>query len=298
MKLMIKCLMLLSISVLIAFGQHRNQKKQKRELYLAMSQVGPQVDSFMRANNLHIAQLVNASKIDPGNQMIVNEDVLKAEVMRLFPDPNATGMGILDYEGKAFDILTSKLPGDSTYDAALKKFIRAVQVAKETRPKVKWSVYAIPFRNYWNMNKDWESRCLGTVPLLKVCDFITPSLYTFYPDSVAKGGEQTYVHGNIQMALKIGSLTNRPVYPFIWHRLPKLDLIPKKEFLGHVQRICDENYNGRKINGLIWYGEDVYGYNAKNKKMLSEVGDKSNLSPYLGKLISSYGSGILQLLKR
>lgn len=298
LKLKIKCLILFLMWAFVTFGQSKHFNKNGPKLYLCMGDLGPVVDSFMKANDIHEVKSVNGSKIDPGDIMIINAEVLKAEIERLYPDPSTKGMCILDWEGKAINLMYKTLPDDPKYVNGLKKCIQAVKIAKELRPNVKWSIYGMPFRNYWDMDSAWQKRCLGLVPLLKECDFIAPSIYNPYPDSVSKEHEKMYVHGNIQMALKIGSIVNRPVCPLIWHRLPNFDLIPKNEFLNHIKNILDESYNGVKIDALIWFGSDIYGYNVKINKFLSEIGERSNLTPYVNHLVINYASGILPLLKR
>jgi hypothetical protein len=287
----------------IALGQHKRKHHHVQntapKLYLCMGNLGPTADAFMLANNIQYVKLVGSVSIDPNNDMTLHEDLLSAQIARLYPNANDTGTALLDWEGKAMNSLNALSPDDPNYAVIMQKYIRAVQVSKQLRPNVKWSIYGMPFRGYWTMDNAWEKRCLGLAPLLQQCDFIAPSLYNPYPDSVSKGNERSYVRGNIQIALRLGSMVNRPVYPLIWHRLPDSRLISKDEFLRHVQSILNESYNGNKVKGLIWYGEDTYSYNVKNKKMMSEVGeDKNNLTPYLHHLLTDYGSSILQLLKQ
>jgi hypothetical protein len=304
LKLPRKPLVLFSAFLLIgviALGQHKRKRHPLQntapKLYICMD-LGPAADSFMKTNNIQFVRLVGTGSIDPKGDMTLHEDLLSAQIVRYFPNPNDSGTALLDWEGKAMNSLNSLSPDDPNYTVIMQKYIRAIQVSKQLRPNVKWSIYGMPFRGYWTMDKAWEARCLGLAPLLKQCDFIAPSLYNPYPDSVSKGNEKSYVHGNIQIALRLGSMVNRPVYPLVWHRLPDSRLISKNEFLRHVQSILNETYNGNKVKGLIWYGEDKYSFNVKNKKMLSEVGDKNNLNPYLNHLVTDYGSGILQLLKQ
>jgi hypothetical protein len=300
MKLMIKCLVLFLVCFLSVFAQrkrtHHQQEGQNPKLYLCMGDLGPTVQPFMKANNIQYVKLIGAASIDPHDDMTVNEDVLKKEITRLFPNSTDAGTAILDWEGKAMNTLNTISPDDPNYTVQLNKFIRAMQVSKQLRPNVKWSFYGLPLRGYWTLDNAWQKRNLGLAPLLRICDFIAPSLYNPYPDSVSRNQEQVYVRANIQIALKLGSMVNRPVYVLVWHRLPNERLIAKDEFLGHVKKILAENYNGNKVKAIIWYGEDTYEYNVKNKQMVSEVQTKENLTPYLTQMITDYGSGILKLI--
>lgn len=267
------------------------------KLYLSMYDLGNQAESFVKNNNIGYVRLVGGAYIDPDNDMIVNESLLRAQISKLFPNSNDSGIGILDWEGKAMNILSSASADDPKFLTALQQYQRAVRIGQTMRPNVRWAVYGLPFREYWNINSKWEERCMKLLPLLKMCDIITPSLYSLYPASVGKGYDEKYVSGNVQLALKIGLMIGKPVYPYIWHRLPDDSLIPKDQFLKHTGSILRQSYKGNKVAGLIWWGSDLYSLNVKAKPLLMEIGSKSNFTPYHDKWFIDYAGGLLNEMK-
>ncbi len=268
-----------------------------QKLFLCIGALGSAGQAFAASNNLQYVGLVGQASIDPSNDLTVHEDLLNKRIVQLFPDSNASGYAILDWEGNGMNLLTSLPQSDPQFQLVLGKFISALQYAKKLRPNVKWSYYGMPTREYWHMNAQWQQKNQQLIPLLKMCDMLTPSLYKPYSDASGQGNNQAYVNGNVQLELKIGAQLNLSVYPLVWHRLPDNTLLSKDEFLRHVKAILNQKYNGAKPAGVIWWDADQYMYNVRSKPLMNEVGGQSqNFTPYHDKLIVNYGQGILSLM--
>jgi hypothetical protein len=288
------CLLFQSVqtSAVPLLGTYRFKQPK---LYLCMGQLNSSARSFRTNNNIPDVKLVGASSIDPDDNLTVHEDMLRRQIAALFPNANNTGIGVLDWEGKGMEILAIGPTNSQDFVSVLNKFKKVITISKQMRPNVKWGFYALPFRNYWNLDEAWRKRCLKLTPLLEMCDFIAPSLYNLYPDSLYAKGNERYVHENMQMALRLSSIVHKEVYPFIWHRLPGNVLMKKEEFTRQARQILKERYAQTRVHALIWYGEEVYGFNIKNKRILDEIGPRNDLAPYLTQLIQNYGSSLLYL---
>ena len=58
----------------------------------------------------------------------------------------------------------------------------------------------------------------------------------------------------------------KPVYPYIWHRYPDFNpvqgyrLIPAAELKAQVAAVFETNLDGRRADGVMWWGADQYFY--------------------------------------
>jgi hypothetical protein len=275
----------------------RQSRPVKPKLYLCMGQLNAFAAGFRQINNIGEAKLIGVASIDPDNDLVIHEDLLRRQIALVFPSSESTGVGILDWEGKGMEILATAAPTSPDFITVLSKFKKVMNISKQIRPNIRWGFYGLPFRNYWNINEAWKKRCLALTPLFQTCDFIAPSLYSLYPDSLYNKSNEVYVHENIQMVLRVSEVVNKDVYPFIWHRLPGNMIMKKTEFMRHAKQIIKERYKQRQVSGLIWYGEEVYGRNIKNAQILSEAGSAKGFETYISQLIQNYGSGLLELFK-
>ena len=230
----------------------------------------------------------------------LDEAAFRDRIEKAIPDPNATGIGALDWEGSAFSRLRTGDPGSDDYKAGLNQYIKAIQIAKSMRPNVKFGFYALPFIN---RDADYQKWNDAIAPLLQECDIFFPSLYQYYPQSSKTGGrESDYVKGNLTECLRLASKYNKMVMPFIWHRLYPdnkehgLTLISQSGFNKRVKYIVTTQYQGKGIDGMVWWSSDNYYYSQKNPTMQHEAPSGMDFKSYHEKLIIKYGENIKQTL--
>jgi hypothetical protein len=232
----------------------------------------------------------------------LDETAFRGRIEKAFPDPNATGIGALDWEGSAFSRLRSGDPGSDDYRQGLNQYIRAIQIAKSMRPNVKFGFYALPFIDRQPDYQKWNA---AVGPLLQECDVFFPSLYQYYPQSSKRGDkESTFVENNIMQVLKLAAQYNKMVMPFIWHRLYPdnkqhgLALVSETGFEQRVQDLVSTQYQGKGIDGIVWWASDNYYYKQNSPAMQHEAPAGADFKSYHEKLIVKYGQDIKQTLTK
>jgi len=232
----------------------------------------------------------------------LNEAAFRGRITKAFPDSNASGIGALDWEGSAFSRLRNGDPESDDYKAGLNQYIKAIQIAKSMRPNVKFGFYALPFID---RDADYQKWNDAVGPLLQQCDVFFPSLYQYYPQSSRRGDkESSYVRNNMTNVLKLAAQYNKMVMPFIWHRLYPdnkehgLTLISESEFEKRVQYLATTQYQGKGIDGIVWWSSDNYYYKQKSPTMQREAPSGSDFKSYHEKLIVKYGKDIKQTLAK
>lgn len=276
----------------IAIAQGPSQPHKEIYIYLGNTGVIPQ--KIIKKYHIKDIFLINGSAIDPGDKGQLNEKSLKNEIARVIPNVDSKGIAILDWEGRGMHKLIYTSVEDSDYIFILSEYMKMIDIAKSFRPQVKWGIYGLPVRNYWNRNQIWKSRSFMLEPLLNKCDLISPSLYDLYPDSLLQTENKKYLEDNLCLALEIGKQLNKPVLPFVTHRWPNSEKIPEKEFIKHIDTIFKTKFAGEGVSGIIWWGPDQYYFNNNNKIVRQEVGT-DNFLHYFGNLVKAYLSVIVHL---
>src|SRR5437588_6165437 len=117
-----------------------NTISSTQHLYISIEDYGGVAKQYLKSKSDQIGAVtvIYGRDIYPNNPLQVNEQVLKTAIIKAFPDSNANGIVAMDWEGPAFDILAHGDPSSSSYQDVLNQFQKALQIAKSTRPKVKW----------------------------------------------------------------------------------------------------------------------------------------------------------------
>jgi len=230
----------------------------------------------------------------------LDETAFRARVNQAFPDANATGIGVLDWEGEAFNKLRLVDANNPDYQSALAQYIKALQIAKSMRPNMKWGYYALPFGIRDANERQWNKTI---APLLQECDIFFPSLYQYYPQSSTTGdNESTYVTKYITEMLRLGAKYNKMVMPFVWHRIyinnkdKALTLIPLKDFEIRIIDIMNVKYKGKGVDGMVWWSSDTFYYKQGNDNMNKEVPAGTDFATYHAALMVKYGASIKSVL--
>jgi len=242
------------------------------EFYTCISGTSQEMRDYLREKNIKRAVLVGGHFIEKDHEFTVNKDNIDAFLDKAVSDRESDAMIVLDFEGqKMTDLL--KTSDEAEADRIVDHYIGVFKYFKKQRPNATIGYYGYPFRDYWHRNEQWKKNNKKIYPLMKELDVLFPSIYDFYDDKTAfnKNGQvdQEYVHDNAIEGIKIGAELNKPVMPFIWHRIHdsnkklKRNLIRPNEFYKHVRGIVKADYNGNKIDGLIWWSSEGYFYRIK-----------------------------------
>ena len=293
-----KSLLLIQL-ILIQLGflttQSFSQSHTNIPVYICMSDISPSVEQQLQQMGYSFVTLLDMYT------PTLDEAAFRARITKIYPDSNATGIGVLDWEGSAFTKIRTGDTNSQDYKDALAEYTKAILIAKSMRPNMKWGYYALPFINRQKNYKAWNT---AIAPLLQQCDVFMPSLYQYYPVSSTKGdSESSYIKQNMTECLRLAVQYNKMVIPFIWHRLypdnreKGLALVPLSEFENRVKNIINTTYQGKGIDGLVWWGSDTYYFKQGNANMRSEMSSRAtDFKSYHDSLIIKYGNGIKKTL--
>lgn len=292
-------LFLVSFTVNLAYGQIGKSK-----LYLAIDDYGEVAKAFLKKQGNKGVKVILGDKIYPdkpdlNQERYVNSDTIAKYIVKAFPDKNAKGIGVLDWEGRSFDILIL-FPSDSpVYQFVLKEFLKALKIAKELRPNVSWGYYGIPFKkdNFKSVS-EWNIANDKIAPLLESCDVFCPNLYLYSPNNLDVSID---VKKSVGLAIKY----NKKVFPFIWQRYNgiengecRFDVMQKKDFVdNYVVTILKTKFKNKKVNGVIWWSFDTYFYLHNEEAFLKEAVDFKSFIKKYDNTIIDYSSGIINAYK-
>lgn len=216
------------------------------------------VKSFIKDHNLKYVDFIYQNSFVTNNNY--DEDKLISTINKMFPNPNQSGMAILDWEGIGFNSLIKQNDLGKKYRD---QFSKAIIKAKSMRPNMKWSFYALPTREFWSMNEGWREKNKNLMSLYANFDFFAPSLYIFYSlGEVKKEMHYKYIDTNIDLAKDLAKKLNIPIYPVVNQRYHPSNrkfpnqLVPEELFRLYVSRIRQN-----KVAGIIWWHSEEYNYN-------------------------------------
>jgi len=216
------------------------------------------VKSFINDHKLKSVDFIYQNSFVTNNNY--DETKLISTIKKMFPNPNQSGMAILDWEGIGFNSLIKQTDQGEKYR---RQFSKAIIKAKSMRPNIKWSFYALPTREVWSLDEGWRQKNEQLMSLYSNFDFFAPSIYVFYSlKQVNVASHFKYIDANVDLAKKLAKDLNIPVYPVInqrYHPTNKAtpnELIPEELFTLYVNRI---RKNG--VYGIIWWHAEEYNYN-------------------------------------
>ena len=284
---MVKVKQLLFIGILLGFMlackttyQPYSVKSHEIEgvkMYSALAGVSSKMDSIFIKRGIKTAIVVNGGSFEIKGKADFDHDKLAKYIMKLLPSRKSDALIVLDFEGKnMIDFKNGEL---AKRQKILAYYIDLYDFVKKMRPKTTIGFYAYPWRDYWNRNDGWRKENEELVPLLKHVDAIFPSIYDFYVDDkdVKRSSDQAYVEENIKEALRIAKLCGgKPVIPFIWHRYHDSNkkmakqFIESDEFYYHVKKATETQYEGKGIEGIIWWSSERYFYNVSERGKINK----------------------------
>lgn len=276
------------------------------DLYACLGDTGGKFNRKLLKEGIRNAYIVNGGHyLDPDRDGRINEKILQNFLLK-YINPKDSVVIILDWEGEEFKCLYSCAPNSKEFQAAANEFIRGYNIVKKIIPHSLVGYYGFPLRKYWERDEKWRKSNEGLFSLLSKMDVLLPSIYDFYEDTLPfnnNGSEDLkYVKDNTKEAIRVGKVLNKPVIPLIWHRRHESNkklsrhLIPLDEFYKHVAGIIDTEFEGKKIDGLMWWSAETYFYrinDAEYKKRRI-----SNFEDYQNKIGNDYLLTIKKAMKR
>lgn len=200
-----------------------------------------------------------------------NQNMLQKAIMSKIPNPKATGYAVLDWEGRATNILFTSSISSKIFKEMTVEYVKSIEFAKKIRPNIQWGFYNFPAVNYGSISTKQENNIYNRyLPIMKASDFLTPSLYLLHDRSeVSDSFSYQYAATNTKMAIKFGEKLNKKVFPFIWQRYTGNSrslnkLIEPKHFQNFVRTILNQAVDKNKVDGVIWWDCESYLFNERN----------------------------------
>lgn len=270
----LKIILVLFISLQI---QAQKKASNSPQLYLSLGEYGPLMEKFSKDNNIIKVKYLDEGQFLGKEPYTFDPIKLKNDIERAIPSSSESGMAYIDLETYISEIRDKGTQIES-FQKSIKLYIDVIKFAKKLRPNIKWGYYAIPHTTYWGRTQDFYGKLKKIEPLLKECDILFPSLYIFYDEhdkGVALENEK-YVIENTKEMIKVGQYYKKPVVVFVWHRYHPsndkfgLQSLPDNVFLTHVERIASTSHQGKKVDGIVWWGADDYFFRQKEKGVTKE----------------------------
>lgn len=234
-------------------------------------------EAYMDANGYSTdARILGHSAIyGSGDASKANLESVRNWLIKSFPDVNSSNYVIINWETGPYVAMRKYPVTDSRFKAAESEIIRLIDEVKRVRPHIKVSMYQMPFR-FWYTGQNDSYNAEGKFDkIFAKIDFIAPSYYMLYADEeVGHERNLQYIRENLNVALTYGKKFNKPVIPFMWHKIhPNVsdkyagEIMQKEAFAKYIKYIYSYSYNNYKAAGVWWYDglndqlKDVSGIN-------------------------------------
>jgi hypothetical protein len=306
MSKILKITLLLFIS-LQSYAQKKSATKTTNspQFYLGLNEYAPLMEKFSNDQNIIKVQYIDEGQFLGKDPYSFDSLKLKQTIERALPTANGRGLAYIDLENYLENIRDKGTQIES-FQKSIKLYIDVIKFAKKMRPNIKWGYYAIPHTTYWNRTSDFYGKLKKIEPLIKECDILFPSLYIFYDEYDKKVALENYnyVIENTKEMIKAGLYYKKPVIIFVWHRYHPsnekfgMESLPGNVFLTHIKRIVSTSYQGKKVNGIIWWGPDNYFFRQNEKGVVKEFkGNEKKFKAYNDKVMVSKAKKIKQIIE-
>ncbi|MGJ1514924.1 hypothetical protein ACR79N_08015 [Sphingobacterium siyangense] len=257
MKIISTCLSAVFLFIQVSVSQ---------QIYVASAK-SKGIEQFLNENRVSTAFFVYENSFVTANKF--DKSKLVDFINQNIPNPNATGIAVLDCEGPAYKKLFSS--SLKLREESISMFIDVIKTAKKMRPKMRWSFYSIPSREFYNLDSSWKNSNIKLAKLISELDFIAPSIYILFGDSeISRERTKEYFDGNIKFSLELGRKYSKEVMPIVWHRYHPWNkkfgdqLIPAPVFADYISMMQNIKYGNRGISGIIWWHSEEYNYRMRS----------------------------------
>lgn len=265
-----------------------------QKIFIAISGINDlQIQFLQDQENVEQATMIYEAELSSDNSMQLDTLLLKESIHKKIPDSNHSGIAVLDWE-TPFKILREG-QSNAMFTQIEKEYLLALKIAKKERPNVKWAFYGLPFRSFKKTDRKWEQVNEMLRNILTHSDFVSPSLYMYsgklydYSGPYQEKGSSDRIEENLVFFLRIAKSLNKNLYPFIWHR-SHLNLIPLHRFTNYINLITSIEYEGKTIDGVIWWGHQTYYFRSRGlyENLKSEYKDIENVDAYHLDIMEKY----------
>ncbi|WP_161890522.1 T9SS type A sorting domain-containing protein [Pontibacter russatus] len=233
------------------------------DIYAFPSRFDEKSEAYFDANGFDIRNvevMTEGTIVSTYDHNDIDPQSIKRWLDKFFPGSTSSGKVVLDWESGPYMDMRNYPKSHSRFKAAEAKIIELITLVKRYRPNIDVSLYSFPFRT-WN---DWQQDNYNTPGkldnVISKLDFITPSLYILYTDEeVGRERNLKYLRDNMDPALIYGKKYNKPVIPFVWHRvhfnspLYGKQIMRKETLARYIKYVMNYSYNNYEPEGITWW---------------------------------------------
>jgi len=253
MKISISTIVMSILMMGFSFGQSK--------IFIQKNRYNRQIQSNSKFTDY---KFLGGYYIDRNRKNIIDKNQVREGLNKIFPDKEAFGILCVDLENKLY--LDLKKNGNSSdFRNALTQFCSLVDFIKNLRPNVKVGIYGMPFSFNYKFQKD-VNNFSKIKPLLDKVDFISPSLYMAYSEQqYTDEMTKSFIESNLSLFLDYSKKANKPLYLYVWYKIHPsnkkygLTNMSNKRMNLYLNTISNFRYDGRKVDGLIWWEPSVRG---------------------------------------
>jgi len=304
-KCMKKLYSLLIIALVVISGRVQGQVAPSFNVHVMKWRFNSTTEAYLAANGYTTdARIMDQSAIVyADNKTRVNLESVRAWLIKSFPNTSSSNYLILNWETGPYVAMRNYPVTDSRFKAAESEFLKLINEVKKLRPNLRISVYQMPFRFWYaNQNEAYNAQSKFDNIFSKI-DFIAPSYYIMYADEeVGYERNLQYIKENLNVALTLGKKFNKPVIPFMWHKIhPTVstkyegEIMQKEAFSRYIKYISNYSYNNYKAAGVWWYdnlGDQLKDVSGINNYLQGSVYDKATYNT----MIVNFAKNVKQAL--
>lgn len=261
-----------------------SQKSNGFQIFVTSDNQSTRFNAFLNQNNIKKVGFVGDGQfLDPNLKFTFNQKMLDQELTRAYPNPSDEGIAYIDLEAPYLEYLMNADLNSTEFKLSKKLFIDVLNYVKNARPYVKWGYYYVPFTTYWGRTNSFYEKDERITDIIKNSDVLFPSIYIFYNKVNFILENKAYLIENTEQVIKIGQKYNKPVYPLIMSRYHPSNSslgyqsLSETDFRFYLSTIKNTKYEGKSLDGILFWNADRYFFQTKEKGVLQEV-QKSRLN--------------------
>ena len=216
----------------------------------------------------NITYILMQNRIGAGGH--VDEALLRASLVKHIPEGEV--YACLDMEKEYLSAVMDNPVGSAAYEAGVDEYIKAMTIAREVRPKAKWTWWAFPWQIKWTHDtmkafhvltpQEYEREAayvMRHTRLNDLPDWFTPDGYDFWlhpPDTEEhRRIQQSSLKAKLDFTRRIAG--DKPILVSTSHRRhvsAGFDLHPIDDW--RIDQVDVSLQNG--ADGVVWWGQDAW----------------------------------------
>ena len=226
-----------------------------------------------QANFKKNVKVLTQSGITKGghNGIAMSPELVRGYLEKHFPDVNSEGIVVLDWESEIYKWIRDYPETDPNFRYAESQWIALINEVRKVRPNLKVGIYGMPYRGFNDWQKDTYNKPGALDNIMSKVDIIMPSLYIGYSDEErSREYNLGYLKDMLDIAMTYGRRHNKPVMPFVWHRVLRSNkiyprgIIQTNTYATYVKFIKDYSFNGHKVCGVYLWDDGFHAPRLEN----------------------------------